>query len=123
MSSDSDRRPARAAEPAPDPPGPGSGPAENAPPAPDSLVPPPEPVPFPVEASDADEAVSDVTAGREPAVAGDVSPEQVRERLRRRAIFLRELAEARELRRRVTPHRSRRARIHAALRRRTFRIN
>ncbi|GAA3962047.1 hypothetical protein GCM10023085_50690 [Actinomadura viridis] len=53
----------------------------------------------------------------------DVSPEEVRERLRRRAIFLRELAEARELRRRVTPHRSRRARIHAALRRRTFRIN
>ncbi|NVI89313.1 hypothetical protein [Actinomadura sp. BRA 177] len=53
----------------------------------------------------------------------DISPEQVREHLRRRAIFLRELAEARELRARVTPHRSRRARIHAALRRRTFRIN
>jgi hypothetical protein len=53
----------------------------------------------------------------------DVSPEEVREHLRRRAIFLRELAEARELRRRVTPHRSRRARIHAALRHRTFRIN
>ncbi|MFC0039458.1 hypothetical protein [Actinomadura rayongensis] len=51
------------------------------------------------------------------------TPEEVRERLRRRAVFLRELAEARELRRRVTPHRSRRARIHAALRRRTFRIN
>ncbi|MWA01347.1 hypothetical protein F8568_013325 [Actinomadura sp. LD22] len=123
MSSDSDRRPERADEPAPDPPVPGSGPAESAPPAPDSLVPPPEPVPFPVDASDADEAVSDVTAAGEPAGAGDVSPEQVRERLRRRAIFLRELAEARELRRRVTPHRSRRARIHAALRRRTFRIN
>jgi hypothetical protein len=52
-----------------------------------------------------------------------VSLEEVRDHLRRRAIFLRELAEARELRRRVTPHRSRRARIHAALRRRTFRIN
>lgn len=52
-----------------------------------------------------------------------VSPEQVREHLRRRALFLRELAEARELRRRVTPHRSRRARIHAALRHRTFRIH
>lgn len=51
----------------------------------------------------------------------DLTPEQLRERLRRRAVFLRELAEARELRRRVTPHRSRRARIHAALRRRTFR--
>ncbi|TDD91743.1 hypothetical protein E1298_11685 [Actinomadura rubrisoli] len=58
-----------------------------------------------------------------PAPHRDVSPEEVREHLRRRAIFLRELAEARELRRRVTPHRSRRARIHAALRRRTFRIN
>lgn len=123
MSSDSERRPERAGEPAPDPPGAGSGPAESAPPAPDSLVPPPEPVPFPVDASDVDEAVSDVTAGRGPGGGGDISPEQVRERLRRRAIFLRELAEARELRRRVTPHRSRRARIHAALRRRTFRIN
>ncbi|MCP9969031.1 hypothetical protein LUX57_30820 [Actinomadura madurae] len=55
--------------------------------------------------------------------AGRHLPEQVRERLRRRAVFLRELAEARELRRRVTPHRSRRARIHAALRRRTFRLH
>ncbi|WP_232384134.1 hypothetical protein [Actinomadura violacea] len=123
MSSESDRRPDRAREPAPDPPGPGPGAAEGAPPAPDSLVPPPEPVPFPAESADVDEAVSDVTADRYRAGAGDVSPEQVRERLRRRAIFLRELAEARELRRRVTPHRSRRARIHAALRRRTFRIN
>ncbi|WP_395109499.1 hypothetical protein [Actinomadura sp. SCN-SB] len=52
-----------------------------------------------------------------------VTPEEVRDRLRRRAIFLRELAEARELRQRVTPHRSRRARIHAALRRRTFRLH
>lgn len=51
----------------------------------------------------------------------DLTPEEIRERLRRRAAFLRELAEARELRERVTPHRSRRARIHAALRRRTFR--
>ncbi|WP_433330797.1 hypothetical protein [Spirillospora sp. CA-294931] len=60
-------------------------------------------------------------AGEQP--AAEVSDERVREHLRRRAIFLRELAEARELRRRVTPHRSRRARIHAALRRRTFRIH
>ncbi|MFF5262592.1 hypothetical protein ACFY4C_26965 [Actinomadura viridis] len=72
------------------------------------------------ETAEAPEAPED-TAGA--AVSPDVSPEEVRERLRRRAIFLRELAEARELRRRVTPHRSRRARIHAALRRRTFRIN
>lgn len=74
----------------------------------------------------ADAAVTEVT-GEEPpprpGPQGDISPEQVREHLRRRAIFLRELAEARELRARVTPHRSRRARIHAALRRRTFRIN
>jgi hypothetical protein len=70
--------------------------------------------------------VTDVTAPDappRPGPQGDISPEQVREHLRRRAIFLRELAEARELRARVTPHRSRRARIHAALRRRTFRIN
>lgn len=55
----------------------------------------------------------------------DLEPtaEEVRDRLRRRAIFLRELAEARELRRRVTPHRSRRARIHAVLRQRTFRLH
>ncbi|MBC6456424.1 hypothetical protein [Actinomadura sp. HBU206391] len=50
------------------------------------------------------------------------SPEEVRERLQRRAIFLRELAEARELRRRVAPRRSRRAAIRATLRMRTFRI-
>ncbi|GAA2125656.1 hypothetical protein [Actinomadura napierensis] len=119
MSSDSDQWPAGAREPAPERPGPATGPPESAPPAPDSLVPPPEPVPLPVDADDVAEAVTDVTAGGQ----GDVPPEVVRERLRRRAIFLRELAEARELRRRVTPHRSRRARIHAALRRRTFRIN
>ena len=51
----------------------------------------------------------------------ELSPEFIRDRLRRRAIFLRELAEARELRRRVTPRRSRQAEIRAALRRRTFR--
>lgn len=44
------------------------------------------------------------------------------ERRRRRAIFLRELAEARELRKRVAPRRSRRERLHAALRMRTFRL-
>ncbi|MFA1546411.1 hypothetical protein [Actinomadura chokoriensis] len=72
-------------------------------------------------ASRTDAAGEDVPA--RPGPQGDISPEQVRDHLRRRAIFLRELAEARELRRRVTPHRSRRARIHAQLRRRTFRIN
>ncbi|HXA58940.1 MAG TPA: hypothetical protein VNW94_07240 [Streptosporangiaceae bacterium] len=49
------------------------------------------------------------------------SPEEIKERLRRRAIFLRELAEARELRRRVAPRRSRRAQIYATLRRRSLR--
>lgn len=51
----------------------------------------------------------------------DWTPEQIRERLRRRAAFLRDLAEARELRRRVAPRRSKRAQIHATLRRRTYR--
>ncbi|MDX6742697.1 hypothetical protein [Actinocorallia sp. A-T 12471] len=51
----------------------------------------------------------------------DWSPEEIRERLRRRAAFLRDLAEARELRRRVAPRRSKRAQIHATLRRRTYR--
>ncbi|MCD0453233.1 hypothetical protein LO762_29225 [Actinocorallia sp. API 0066] len=51
----------------------------------------------------------------------DLTPEEIRDRLRRRAAFLRDLAEARELRRRVAPRRSKRARIHATLRRRTYR--
>lgn len=50
------------------------------------------------------------------------SAEADRDRRRRRAVFLRELAEARELRKRVAPRRSRRARIHEALRMRTFRL-
>ena len=47
--------------------------------------------------------------------------EEVRDHLRRRATFLRELTEARELRKRVAPRRSRRARVHEALRMRSFR--
>jgi hypothetical protein len=43
------------------------------------------------------------------------------ERRRRRARFLRELAEAKELRERVTPHRSKVARLRLAMRLRTFR--
>lgn len=132
MNSESDQRPggpARARESAPDPP-----PPEAAVQRPDDTVPPPESVVSAPESSalgdsasvPAGAQVTDVTAEdvpSRPGPQGDISPEQVREHLRRRAIFLRELAEARELRRRVTPHRSRRARIHAALRRRTFRIN
>jgi hypothetical protein len=52
-----------------------------------------------------------------------MSPQEVRDRLRRRAVFLRELAEARELRERVSPRRSRRERIRATLRMRGFRAN
>jgi len=48
--------------------------------------------------------------------------EELRQRQRRRAQFLRELADARALRARVTPRRSRRARIHAHLRMRTYRV-
>ena len=72
---------------------------------------------------DADRQADGPRGGTAASAPDSVSAEEVRDHLRRRAIFLRELAEARELRRRVTPHRSRRARIHAALRRRTFRIN
>ncbi|MFD5557410.1 hypothetical protein ACFV0R_08725 [Streptomyces sp. NPDC059578] len=43
------------------------------------------------------------------------------ERRRRRAQFLRDLAEARELRRRVQPRRVRAARMRQAMRMRTFR--
>ncbi|WP_210593737.1 hypothetical protein [Streptomyces sp. GESEQ-35] len=43
------------------------------------------------------------------------------ERRRRRAVFLRELAEARELRDRVQPRRAKAARLRHAMRMRTFR--
>jgi hypothetical protein len=61
--------------------------------------------------------------GNVPGMDEEMSPEEVRDRLRRRAVFLRELAEARELRKRVSPRRSRQERIRAALRMRTFRAN
>ncbi|WP_433465390.1 hypothetical protein [Spirillospora sp. CA-128828] len=118
MNSESDQQPSgpsRARESVPDPPAPArESPGVTAPaPAPEAAPPPGDPV---------TEVTGEETPQR-PGPQGDISPEQVREHLRRRAIFLRELAEARELRRRVTPHRSRRARIHAQLRRRTFRLN
>ncbi|RKS79360.1 hypothetical protein BZB76_0823 [Actinomadura pelletieri DSM 43383] len=122
MHSESDQGPGgptRARESAPDPP------AQVTPPA-EATISPPEAAEPPPESPAAEAKVTEVTgrdAAPRPGPQGDLSPEEVREHLRRRAIFLRELAEARELRRRVTPHRSRRARIHAALRRRTFRIN
>jgi len=53
----------------------------------------------------------------------ELTEQETRDRLRRRAIFLRELAEARELRKRVTPRRARRDRIRAMLRMRSFRLH
>lgn len=44
------------------------------------------------------------------------------ERLRQRAVFLRELAEARALLARTTPRRTRSARLRARLRQTTFRV-
>jgi hypothetical protein len=44
-----------------------------------------------------------------------------RDRLRRRDIFLRELADAKALRERVTPRRSRRAKMHQVHRMLTYR--
>ncbi|MFD9128898.1 hypothetical protein [Kitasatospora sp. NPDC059571] len=56
----------------------------------------------------------------------DESPPHVHEteaqRRKRRALFLRELAEARELRARVQPRRTKERRMREALRMRTFRI-
>ncbi|GKQ38534.1 hypothetical protein [Streptomyces sp. A012304] len=51
----------------------------------------------------------------------DEPPETDAERRRRRAQFLRELAEARELRDRVQPRRAKTARLRHAMRMRTFR--
>ncbi|GAA3153213.1 hypothetical protein [Streptomyces echinatus] len=48
-------------------------------------------------------------------------PESETERRRRRAQFLRDLAEARELRDRVQPRRAKAARLRHAMRMRTFR--
>ncbi|GAA3227706.1 hypothetical protein MTQ10_16345 [Streptomyces sp. XM83C] len=53
--------------------------------------------------------------------AGERAPETDAERRLRRAIFLRELAEARALRDRVQPRRAKTARLRHAMRMRTFR--
>ena len=50
------------------------------------------------------------------------SSDEVAERRRRRTAFLADLAEARALRERVAPRRTRTARLRAALRMRTFRV-
>ncbi|WP_323376053.1 hypothetical protein [Streptomyces sp. RB17] len=57
----------------------------------------------------------------EPAIRGAAVPETDAERRRRRAQFLRDLAEARELRARVQPRRAKAARLRHAMRMRTFR--
>ena len=57
-----------------------------------------------------------------PARAAPDHPETETERRRRRALFLRELAEARELRARVQPRRTKERRMREAMRMRTFRI-
>ncbi|MFD9904662.1 hypothetical protein [Streptomyces sp. NPDC059063] len=60
---------------------------------------------------------------REPGTEapGTEAPRTDAERRRRRAQFLHDLAEARELRARVTPRRVRAARMRQAMRMRTFR--
>ncbi|MEU3958638.1 hypothetical protein AB0F42_02165 [Streptomyces buecherae] len=58
----------------------------------------------------------------DPDELGDeTTPEDEADRRRRRAAFLRELHEARELRDRVQPRRARAARMRQAMRMRTFR--
>jgi hypothetical protein len=57
----------------------------------------------------------------EPPVPGTDAPGTDAERRRRRAEFLRDLAEARELRARVQPRRAKAARLRHAQRMRTFR--
>ncbi|OLZ68575.1 hypothetical protein AV521_20750 [Streptomyces sp. IMTB 2501] len=57
----------------------------------------------------------------EPAIRETDAPETDAERRRRRAQFLRDLAEARELRARVQPRRAKAARLRHAMRMRTFR--
>jgi len=52
----------------------------------------------------------------------EAPPETEAQRRRRRTVFLRELAEARELRARVQPRRTKERRMREALRMRTFRI-
>lgn len=54
--------------------------------------------------------------------AHEAPPETEAQRRRRRAVFLRELAEARELRARVQPRKTKERRMREALRMRTFRI-
>ncbi|HSA53476.1 MAG TPA: hypothetical protein VLH10_25620 [Yinghuangia sp.] len=69
------------------------------------------------------EATGAPVVGVESAVrAQEARPEETdAERRRRRALFLRELAEAHELRERIQPRRTRTARLRQMMRMRTFR--
>jgi hypothetical protein len=77
-----------------------------------------------------DDAYVDPASARDrtspaPYPAGPCSPGHPAhdpERLRARAVFLRELAEARELIARATPWRTRSARLRARIRQTTFRV-
>ncbi|WP_037601868.1 hypothetical protein [Streptacidiphilus rugosus] len=71
----------------------------------------------------AHEARADAAAPEdEPETTEIPVPEDPAERRRRRARFLRELAEARELRERVHPRRTKAMRLRQAARMRTFRF-
>ncbi|MGV9909687.1 hypothetical protein [Streptomyces tendae] len=59
--------------------------------------------------------------GAAPGAQPEGEPEREAERRRRRAQFLRDLAEARQLRDRVQPRRAKTARLRHAMRMRTFR--
>jgi hypothetical protein len=61
-------------------------------------------------------------AATEPATESEPAEETPAERRRRRAVFLRELAEARALRERVQPRRTKAMRLRQAARMRTFRF-
>jgi hypothetical protein len=73
------------------------------------------------ENSDAESADLPQPGGREVPPDGEALETEA-ERRRRRAVFLRELAEARELRARVQPRKTKERRMREALRMRTFRI-
>ncbi|MFG2359244.1 hypothetical protein [Streptomyces sp. NPDC048521] len=70
---------------------------------------------------DADESAMAGSARADAAACGPPAPETDAERRRRRAQFLRDLAEARALRARVQPRRAKAARLRHAMRMRTFR--
>ncbi|GAB2687571.1 hypothetical protein [Kitasatospora kifunensis] len=81
--------------------------------------------PGPVDGPPEEPAAQPNTAPRETPGQSSAPPtprETPAERRRRRAVFLRELAEARELRARVQPRKTKERRMREALRMRTFRI-